>query len=192
MLDNRENEESDGEGPDRLNAWLAAMANAPCACCAKVLCGHERLRSRAIAGSHAPRCLICLGSGLRRDPVELQESLDAYIRRRACFAAAWAGIDASACGHRLGENDQAPAKPGEEAVDWSSAGEFWDAGDLGCGDLVLPLRSRMRAMAPGGRLRLRATDPAAPIDLPAWCRLTGHTLVAGMHPDYLIQRRSGD
>ena len=192
MLDNHENGETDGEEPARLNAWLAAMANAPCACCGKALCGHERLRSRAIAGSHAPRCLACLGNGLRRDQAELQESLDAYIRRRACFATAWAGIDASACGHRLAGNDQAPAKTMEEAVDWASAGEFWDAGDLGCGDLVLPLRSRMRAMAPGARLRLRATDPAAPIDLPAWCRLTGHTLVAGMHPDYLIQRRSGD
>lgn len=191
MLDHLENEESEGEEPARLNAWLAAMSNAPCSSCGKALCGHERLRSRAIAGSHAPRCLACLGSGMRRDQQELQESLDAYIRRRACFASAWAGIDASECGHRLAGNDQPTVKPPEVAVDWSSAGEFWDAGDLGCGDLVLPLRSRLRAMAPGARLHLRATDPAAPADLPAWCRLTGHTLVAGMHPDYLIQRRSG-
>ena len=193
MLDNHENDENDGDEPARLNAWLVTMANAPCACCGKALCGHERLRSRAIAGSHAPRCLDCLCAGLRREPPELRESLDGYIRRRACFSAAWAGIDASACGHRLdGHVEEASAPTPLETVDWSSAGEFWDAGDLGCGDLVLPLRSRLRAMSPGARLHLRAMDPAAPVDIPAWCRLTGHTLVAGIHPEYLIQRRSGD
>lgn len=191
MLDNYD-DGNEAEEPARLKAWLAAMETAPCATCGKILCGHERLRSRAIAGTHAPRCVVCLGAGLRRDPAELQESLDAYIRRRACFAAAWAGIDAIDCGHGIPSADSQSAQASTHPVDWSTASQYWDAGDLGCGDLVLPLRSRMRAMPPGARLRLRATDPAAPIDLPAWCRMTGHTLVAGTHPDYLIQRRSGD
>jgi tRNA 2-thiouridine synthesizing protein A len=57
-----------------------------------------------------------------------------------------------------------------------SADEMWDAGDLGCGPLVLELRKRLRKM-PGRVLKVRALDPAAPIDLPAWCRLTGNELV---------------
>ena len=57
-----------------------------------------------------------------------------------------------------------------------SADEMWDAGDLGCGPLVLALRKRLRAM-PGRVLKVTALDPAAPIDLPAWCRLTRNELV---------------
>ncbi len=52
----------------------------------------------------------------------------------------------------------------------------WNAGDLGCGELVLYLRNRLRAM-PGKTLKLIATDPGAPMDLPAFCRMTGDTLL---------------
>jgi len=55
--------------------------------------------------------------------------------------------------------------------------EDWDAGDLGCGDLVLRLRFRLKAMQHGQVLRVHALDPGAPQDLPAWCRLTGETLL---------------
>jgi len=65
----------------------------------------------------------------------------------------------------------------------------WDAGDLGCGELVLELRMRLSAMLPGQVLRLIARDPGAPQDLPAWCRMTGHTLVSRQHPVYLIRRK---
>jgi NifU-like protein involved in Fe-S cluster formation/TusA-related sulfurtransferase len=53
----------------------------------------------------------------------------------------------------------------------------WDAGDLGCGELVLELRGRLAAV-PGRVLRVIALDPGAPEDIPAWCRLTGHALIA--------------
>lgn len=53
----------------------------------------------------------------------------------------------------------------------------WDAGDLACGDLVLELRRRVRA-APGQVFKLIARDPGAPADLPAWCNMTGHQLLA--------------
>lgn len=56
------------------------------------------------------------------------------------------------------------------------ADDEWDAGGLGCGELVIALRRRLKAM-PGGLLRLTAEDPAAPHDLPAYCRLTGNALV---------------
>ena len=65
----------------------------------------------------------------------------------------------------------------------------WDAGDMGCGDLVLELKRRVEGLPPGATLRLRATDPGAPADLPAWCRMTGHALVSEQHPIYLIRRK---
>lgn len=187
-------DENDGplEEPAVLQAWLAAMDGRGCASCGAALCGHERLRSRAIAGVHPPRCLSCLSKGLGRVPVELARSINAYIRRRACYASAWAGIADSGCSHDMDDGGEHPADPVAREADWSTASQSWDAGELGCGDLVLPLKTRMKAMAPGQRLRLRALDPAAPVDLPAWCRLTGHLLVAAAPPDYLIQRRSGD
>ena len=65
----------------------------------------------------------------------------------------------------------------------------WDAGDMGCGDLVLELRHRMEALRPGQVLALVARDPGAPADIPAWCRMTGHALVAEQHPTYIIRRK---
>jgi tRNA 2-thiouridine synthesizing protein A len=65
----------------------------------------------------------------------------------------------------------------------------WDAGDLGCGELVLELRRRLLAMTPGQVLRLEARDPGAPADIPAWCRMTGHILVSEKPPVYLIRRK---
>jgi tRNA 2-thiouridine synthesizing protein A len=65
----------------------------------------------------------------------------------------------------------------------------WDAGDLGCGDLVLQLRLRLEALAPGEVLRLTARDPGARADIPAWCRMTGHTLLVEQHPLYQIRRK---
>ena len=65
----------------------------------------------------------------------------------------------------------------------------WNAGDLGCGELVLELRMRLERMPPGQILVLTARDPGAPADLPAWCRLTGHALVEARHPVYHIRRK---
>lgn len=65
----------------------------------------------------------------------------------------------------------------------------WDAGDMGCGDLVLELRLRLRDMEPGQVIEVRTTDPGAPEDLPAWCGLTRHVLLRSEHPDYWIARR---
>lgn len=52
----------------------------------------------------------------------------------------------------------------------------WDAGDLGCGELVLELRTRLKRM-PGQVLFLIARDPGAPEDIPAFCRMTGHEIL---------------
>ncbi len=65
----------------------------------------------------------------------------------------------------------------------------WDAGELGCGQLVVELRRRLTQMEPGGRIEVIARDAGAPADLPAWCRMTGHTLLSADHPVYVIRRR---
>ncbi|MEO0649358.1 MAG: sulfurtransferase TusA family protein [Planctomycetota bacterium] len=105
------------------------------------------------------------------------------------------GAEADAPGsERGGPGAEEPAgagvgPAGELGPERSSAVEAYDAGDLGCGELVLELRRRLNALAPGQRLRLVARDPGAPEDLPAWCGLTGHLLVRAAHPEYLLARR---
>ena len=65
----------------------------------------------------------------------------------------------------------------------------WDAGAMGCGELVMELRNKMIDLPPGAVFKLTAKDPGAPEDLPAWCRLTGHKLLLAQHPNYWIQRK---
>jgi tRNA 2-thiouridine synthesizing protein A len=52
----------------------------------------------------------------------------------------------------------------------------WDAGDLGCGPLLLELRNRLRTM-PGQVFKLISVDPGSPEDLPVWCRLSRNELL---------------
>ncbi len=42
----------------------------------------------------------------------------------------------------------------------------WDAGPMGCGELVLELSVLLRRLPSGALFRLRALDPGAPEDLP--------------------------
>jgi tRNA 2-thiouridine synthesizing protein A len=53
----------------------------------------------------------------------------------------------------------------------------WDAGDMGCGELVLELRTRLARMQPGQILELTARDSGAPAD------------VSEQHPVYQIRRK---
>ena len=68
--------------------------------------------------------------------------------------------------------------------------ERWDAGEMGCGRLVFELHLRMKQLKPGDRLEIVARDEGAPTDLPAWCRMTGHTLVSAAPPVYVIEHRT--
>lgn len=67
--------------------------------------------------------------------------------------------------------------------------DTWNAGDMGCGELVLELRLRLLAM-PGRVLKLIATDAGAPEDIPAYCRMTRHELVHVAAPAYWIRART--
>ncbi len=52
-----------------------------------------------------------------------------------------------------------------------------DATGLLCPLPVLKLRKRMKPLAPGDVIVLRADDPAAVIDVPHFCAEAGHELV---------------
>jgi tRNA 2-thiouridine synthesizing protein A len=69
------------------------------------------------------------------------------------------------------------------------ADDVWDAGDMGCGELVFLLAQRTRALGPGKVLELVATDLGAPHDIPAWCRLTGNRLLVASPPHYFIRSK---
>ncbi len=81
------------------------------------------------------------------------------------------------------DDDNETGEPALEVTDG------WDAGDLGCGELVIVLRARLAALEPGQVFELRATDPGVRHDLPAWAGLTGHRLAVAEPPRYLIIRR---
>lgn len=67
----------------------------------------------------------------------------------------------------------------------------WDAGDMGCGELVVKLKLKFRdEIADGEIVRVRSTDEGLPEDLPAWCSLTGHALVAAAPPVYDIRKKT--
>jgi tRNA 2-thiouridine synthesizing protein A len=65
----------------------------------------------------------------------------------------------------------------------------WDAGELGCGDLVLALRQRVR-QAPGKVFKVTAHDAGAQADIPAWCRMTNNVLVAHDPPSRVFWVRA--
>ena len=82
-----------------------------------------------------------------------------------------------------------PASPDLDAAGDLAMADEWDAGDMGCGEILILLRSRMQQLDPGDVLKLTARDLGAPEDLPAWCRLTGRRLLRAAHPDYWIEQR---
>ena len=69
---------------------------------------------------------------------------------------------------------------------------FHDFEEMSCGDLLIALMKAMRPLPPGTLVEVRALDPGAPIDIPAWCRMVGHELlVRAGGPDsvhYLIRK----
>ena len=68
--------------------------------------------------------------------------------------------------------------------------DTWDAGHMGCGEVIILLRKRMRNLHPGDVLKLTSHDLGAPEDLPAWCRMTGRRLLRADHPYYWIEAKA--
>ncbi|WP_171468025.1 sulfurtransferase TusA family protein [Cellulosimicrobium sp. 72-3] len=58
-----------------------------------------------------------------------------------------------------------------------TSGDAVDARGLRCPLPVIRLAAAARDLAPGARLTVWSTDPAARLDVPAWARMRGHTVV---------------
>ena len=172
---------------------LAQGAGVVCTGCGTALCAHGLLLAIALGHRTQPLCPSCLARDEGCDRDALVCELVGYVGRRECYAAAWDWATVREPGCRL-------ARPADRrgtdvaaaiaSVDLSPSAE-WDAGDLACGDLVLELRARMRAMHPGSLLLVTARDPGAIEDLPAWCRMTGHPLAYARPPLYFIRTKEG-
>ncbi len=185
----------------------------PCPDCSATVCGHQYVMNAAMGFKDSPRCVVCLAAALDQPIDGFLSRVRTYVADRLCFATAWAWADGDegtagettpACVVLAGESDAPESAvvcdqgdgsnegPAEHGAAWDAESDAqWDADDMSCGDLVLELRMRLMRLEPGQVLALRAIDPAAPVDLPAWCGLTGHTLVASDHPQYQIRRKSG-
>lgn len=62
----------------------------------------------------------------------------------------------------------------------------FDGGETGCGELLLDLLLFMKKQPDQSSNVVRSLDPGAPLEIPAWCRLTGHELIEAKHPLYTI------
>ena len=73
-----------------------------------------------------------------------------------------------------------------------------DGRDLDCGSgLLLIIREAMTPLPPGGLLEVRSREISVKEDLPAWCRIVGHTLVAmqpgeGAYTHYFVRKHIPD
>lgn len=72
-------------------------------------------------------------------------------------------------------------------MDMITADTQYDGGETGCGEMLLDLLLFSRRQPPGTVIELRALSPGAPLEIPAWCRLTRHELLSAAHPFYLLR-----
>ena len=179
-----------------------------CAACDGAICGHEALMSLVMGFKNAPRCWHCLSAALAYEREALRDHLFGVIERRSCYYQGWLwsnqeeGFELSArpgclwqtrCADSGSERQTISPAVQDGTLMYDNASQHdaeWDAGDMGCGDLVLELRIRLQSLEPGQILRILANDGGAREDLPAWCRMTGNTLVYSDHPVYLIKRKA--
>jgi TusA-related sulfurtransferase len=82
-------------------------------------------------------------------------------------------------GARISMHENRPAH-------WEFEDEF-DGGEETCGRVIINLYTYLKQVAPGTKVLLISRDAAAPIEFPAWCRMTGNTLLEQAHPYYLIE-----
>ena len=56
-----------------------------------------------------------------------------------------------------------------------------------CPQPVIELAKAVRDVAPGSVIRIETDDPAAAVDIPAWCRMRGHGVaVVGQYENVLV------
>ena len=204
-------EELDPEDQIKLEALLRNIKSSkgrPCDECGGSICGHEALMSLTMGFKDAPRCWSCLAAAMGYEREALRDHIFAYIAHRSCHYQGWQWASREE-GFEPGQLPRClwpAASTGNTDQEWKLSNSVlnempipgvdsnydaeWDADNIGCGDLVLELRNRINTLKPGQIFKLRALDSGAPEDLPAWCRMTGHTLIGSQHPIYLIKRKS--
>ena len=187
-------ESGESQTAEALIREMAQLQGHACPECSRRLCAHEVLMSIALGCRNSPRCLPCLGSTFSQDVEFLRPLLIDYLHQRECYRIAWQWANqhenaTNTCPAAQKAAEIASTSPAQRMPTDIEANAEWDAGDMACGDLVLELRLRLEAMAPGQTLKLCARDPGAPQDIPAWCRLTGHTALQEKHPTYWIKRK---
>jgi len=181
--------EQDQQKFDEIVAQLRNWTARPCLACKSPLLAEDVLYSNALGLKTSPQCLPCLAKGLEQNQAELKSTLLQHIRRRPCLCKAFElsndGLPTELdCDFTAPENQPLSSTNSPLIPDL-----IWDAGYLGCGDLVLLLRGKLRAMLPGKLLKVTALDPGAPEDIPAWCKMTGNRLVSQQHPLYFIRNK---
>ncbi|MCA8952877.1 MAG: OsmC family protein [Planctomycetes bacterium] len=73
-----------------------------------------------------------------------------------------------------------------------------DGGDLDCGSgLLLIIRSAMAPLQPSGVLLVKSREISVKEDLPAWCRMVGHSMIAevaadGGYTHYFLRKKDED
>lgn len=187
---------------EHLTALIDASAGGACMNCGRALCGHDVVLSTMLGHQDKILCSRCLAFAFARERDEFLEQALGHVAHREClseafdYAADREGIERGPRPSCLFGPDRPSATPAPlpslEPVALAAPvapDAVFDAGDMGCGDLVLELRLRLRELAPRAVLRVLASDPGAPEDLPAWCRMTGNRLLAARHPEYLIQKK---
>ena len=69
--------------------------------------------------------------------------------------------------------------------------ELLDTKGLLCPLPVIRTQDRIKTMSPGAQLEVVATDPGTRHDIPAWCKVHGHTVLSSTEVDdtyvFLIQ-----
>ena len=87
--------------------------------------------------------------------------------------------------------DDAPVKQDVPVGDDAPAPVLLDARGQRCPLPVIRLGALLKDLPPGASVLLLATDPAARTDVPAFCRMRRHDLVAmsdkGTHTAYLVR-----
>ena len=193
-------EEAEEQRRVELLDELEALGELHCLSCQRPLCNHAYVVCVAAGFKTTPRCADCLADGFGRPRNEFLTDALRYIRRQPCYWSGWQWANQHE-GHEQ-QHEQPPCiwQDGETPEETVAAAPIateavpipdavWDAGDMSCGDLVLELRLRLKKLSAGQVMALTACDPGAPQDIPAWCGLTRHTLIAADHPQYWIRRR---
>ena len=194
-------EEAEEQRRVALLAELERLGEVACMSCGRVLCSHAYVICVASGFKTTPRCVSCIAAGYERPVAEFLTDAVRYIRRQPCYWSGWQWANRHEGQARNLERPTciwsggSPPETVLEAEEPTSETELkpdavWDAGDMSCGDLVLELRLRMKRLQAGQLLALTSRDSGAPQDIPAWCRLTRHSLAAAAHPHYWIRRRA--